>query len=158
LNKVLGEVRRISHNLRPAILDDLGLAAALDHLVQEFNDSSSAQASFAASPATAGEGLPDMVNTVLFRIAQEALTNIERHANASRIEVSLHGDEGVAGAVELRIADNGGGFDFDGIALHPQRGIGLRNMTERMEAIGGSLHIASTPAGTVVLARLDLQP
>ncbi|MBB5609062.1 MULTISPECIES: cache domain-containing protein [unclassified Janthinobacterium] len=158
LNKVLGEVRRISHNLRPAILDDLGLAAALDHLVQEFNDSSSAQASFAASPATAGEGLPDMVNTVLFRIAQEALTNIERHANASRIEVSLHGDEGVSGAVELRIADNGGGFDFDGIALHPQRGIGLRNMTERMEAIGGSLHIASTPAGTVVLARLGLQP
>jgi len=161
LNKVLGEVRRISHNLRPAILDDLGLAAALDHLVQEFNDSSSGHASFtasfAASPANAGEGLPDMVNTVLFRIAQEALTNSERHANASRIEVSLHGSEGVSGAVELRIADNGGGFDFDGIALHPQRGIGLRNMTERMEAIGGSLHIASTPAGTVVLARLDIQ-
>ncbi|SFY20093.1 two-component system, NarL family, sensor kinase [Janthinobacterium lividum] len=153
LNKVLGEVRRISHNLRPAILDDLGLAAALDHLVHEFNDSSSAQASFTASPAAAGEGLPDMVNTVLFRIAQEALTNCERHAHARGVEVSLH----EAGkAVELRIQDNGGGFDFDGIALHPQRGIGLRNMTERMEAIGGSLHITSSLAGTVVLARLEL--
>lgn len=153
LNKVLGEVRRISRNLRPAILDDLGLAAALDHLVHEFNDSSSAQASFTASPAAAGEGLPDMVNTVLFRIAQEALTNCERHAHARGVEVSLH----EAGkAVELRIQDNGGGFDFDGIALHPQRGIGLRNMTERMEAIGGSLHITSSPAGTVVLARLEL--
>ena len=50
------------------------------------------------------------------------------------------------------------GFDFDGIALHPQRGIGLRNMTERMEAIGGSLHITSSPAGTMVLARLALPP
>ena len=150
---MLGEVRRISHNLRPAILDDLGLAAALDHLVHEFNDSSSAQASFTASPAAAGEGLPDMVNTVLFRIAQEALTNCERHAHARGVEVSLR----EAGkAVELRIQDNGGGFDFDGIALHPQRGIGLRNMTERMEAIGGSLHITSSPAGTVVLARLGL--
>ena len=155
LNKVLGEVRRISHNLRPAILDDLGLGAALDHLVHEYNDSSSAQASFAASPPGAGEGLPDMVNTVLFRIAQEALTNSERHANASEVLVGLREAPGV---VELRIEDNGGGFDADGIALHPQRGIGLRNMTERMEAIGGSLHIASAPGGTVVLARLPFNP
>lgn len=155
LNNVLGEVRRISHNLRPAILDDLGLAAALDHLVREYNDSSSAQASFSARPAGAGEGLPDMVNTVLFRIAQEALTNSERHAHASEVAVSL---QEAGGALELRISDNGGGFDADGIALHPQRGIGLRNMTERMEAIGGSLQIDSTPTGTVVLARLDLQP
>lgn len=155
LNKVLGEVRRISHNLRPAILDDLGLGAALDHLVHEYNDSSSAQASFAASPPGAGEGLPDMVNTVLFRIAQEALTNSERHANASEVLVGLREAHGV---VELRIEDNGGGFDADGIALHPQRGIGLRNMTERMEAIGGSLHIASAPGGTVVLARLPFNP
>ncbi|OYO25735.1 cache domain-containing protein [Janthinobacterium sp. PC23-8] len=151
LNKVLGEVRRISHNLRPAILDDLGLGAALDHLVHEYNDSSRAQAGFAASPPGAGEGLPDMVNTVLFRIAQEALTNSERHAHASTVAVSLREAQG---AVELRIEDNGGGFDADGIALHPQRGIGLRNMTERMEAIGGSLHIASSASGTVVLARL----
>ena len=155
LNKVLGEVRRISHNLRPAILDDLGLGAALDHLVHEYNDSSSAQASFAASPPGAGEGLPDMVNTVLFRIAQEALTNSERHANASEVLVGLREAHGV---VELRIEDNGGGFDADGIDLHPQRGIGLRNMTERMEAIGGSLHIASAPGGTVVLARLPFNP
>ena len=155
LNKVLGEVRRISHNLRPAILDDLGLGAALDHLVHEYNDSSSAQASFAASPPGAGEGLPDMVNTVLFRIAQEALTNSERHANASEVLVGLREAHGV---VELRIEDNGGGFDADGIDLHPQRGIGLRNMTERMEAIGGSLQIDSANGGTTVLARLPFTP
>jgi two-component system NarL family sensor kinase len=86
LSNVMAEVRRISHNLRPAILDDLGLAAALQHLAR--SDSSSAQASFTASPAAAGEGLPDVVNTVLFRMAQEALTNIERHAGASAVEVS----------------------------------------------------------------------
>ncbi|MET3134652.1 two-component system NarL family sensor kinase [Oxalobacteraceae bacterium GrIS 1.11] len=151
LNDVLGEVRRISHNLRPAILDDLGLAAALEHLAHEFSDSGAAPAIFRQDGVL--EGLSDVINTVLFRIAQEALTNIERHAGAGRVELRLGG---AARRVELRIADDGVGFDIDGIALHPQRGIGLRNMMERMEAIGGTLQITSSPAGTVVLAWLDL--
>lgn len=149
LNNVLGEVRRISHNLRPAILDDLGLAAALNHLAQESSLSSSTPVQFEASGPT--DGLPEVANTVLFRLAQEALTNIERHAGASQITIELRGD---AGWVTLRISDNGSGFDTDGVAQHPKRGIGLRNMMERMDAIGGQFDISSTAAGTVVQARV----
>ncbi|MES2117130.1 MAG: cache domain-containing protein [Pseudomonadota bacterium] len=148
LNNVLGEVRRISHNLRPAILDDLGLAAALDHLAHEVTLSSAIPIHFVAEGAT--DGLPDVANTVLFRVAQEALTNIGRHAGARRIDIDLAGDER---GVTLTIRDDGGGFDADGIALHPKRGIGLRNMMERMEAIGGQFAVTSSPAGTVVTAR-----
>ncbi len=151
LNDVLGEVRRISHNLRPAILDDLGLAAALAHLAHEFNQSNMTPVSFEAAGSTGG--LSDVANTVLFRIAQEALTNSERHAGASGIEITLSGQ---ARQVSLTIADDGVGFDLDRIALHPKRGIGLRNMMERMEAIGGELQLASSPAGTVVMARVSI--
>jgi two-component system NarL family sensor kinase len=150
LNNVLGEVRRISHNLRPAILDDLGLAAALDHLSGEFQQHSGTPVTFHAEGLT--DRLPDVANTVLFRIAQEALTNIERHAGASHIVIDLRGDEQ---SVALRISDNGGGFDAERIEVHPKRGIGLRNMMERMEAIGGKFAISSSPAGTVVEARVE---
>ena len=150
LNNVLGEVRRISHNLRPALLDDLGLAAALSHLAEEFRLSSEVPIVFTAEGST--EDLPEVANTVLFRIAQEALTNIERHAGAGHIEISL---TGANRAVTLRISDDGHGFDADSIAVHPKRGIGLRNMMERMEAIGGQFSISSSPAGTVLLAHVS---
>ncbi|MRW86807.1 histidine kinase [Pseudoduganella sp. FT26W] len=147
LSNVMAEVRRISHNLRPAILDDIGLAAALHHLGQEYTHSSGTPVHFEASGCT--DALPDVANTVLFRLAQEALTNIERHAGASRIDIMLAGE---ALGVTLRIRDDGHGFDAEGIALHPQRGIGLRNMMERMDAIGGRFEIRSSTDGTVVTA------
>jgi two-component system NarL family sensor kinase len=147
LSDVMGEVRRISHNLRPAILDDLGLAAALHHLAREYMLSSATPVHFEASGIT--DGLADVANTVLFRVAQEALTNIERHADASNIDIRLTGDgRGVA----LRISDDGVGFDAEGIALHPKHGIGLRNMMERMDAVGGRFAIVSSGDGTVLSA------
>jgi two-component system NarL family sensor kinase len=151
LNDVLGEVRRISHDLRPAILDDLGLAAALDHLAQEFTQASAVPVHFDVQGPT--DNLGDVVNTVLFRIAQEALTNSERHAGAQRIALSLLR---AGRRVTLRIADDGHGFDPVGVASHPKRGIGLRNMMERMEAIGGQLNITSSPAGTTVQATVEM--
>jgi two-component system NarL family sensor kinase len=153
LNDVLGEVRRISHDLRPATLDDLGLAAALDHLAEEFTQNSAVPVRFVALGRT--EGLADVVNTVLFRIAQEALTNIERHAGARQIDMSLVRE---GRCVTLSIADDGSGFDPVGVASHPKRGIGLRNMMERMDAIGGHLNIASTSAGTTVQASVETAP
>jgi two-component system NarL family sensor kinase len=150
LTDVLGEVRRISHYLRPAILDDLGLAAALDHLAQEFTHNSAVPVHFGAQGSA--EGLPDVVNTVLFRIAQEALTNIERHAGAQHIDITLV-REGLS--VTLTVSDDGNGFDSEHVARHPKRGIGLRNMMERMDAIGGRLSISSSPAGTSVQASIE---
>jgi two-component system, NarL family, sensor kinase len=152
LNKVLGEVRRISHNLRPTLLDDLGLAAALDHLAQEFSQHSGTPVAFAARGNT--ERLPAVVSTVLFRIAQEALTNIERHAGARRIDLTLASQRG---RVVLEIVDDGAGFDPEGVETHPQRGIGLRNMLERLDAIGGTLDIISSASGTTVRAGVDIK-
>ena len=149
---VLGEVRRISHDLRPALLDDLGLAPALEHLASESGRHSGTPVRFRAEGLV--DALPDMAGTVLFRIAQEALTNAERHAGAQQIDMALVRR---GRCLSLAIADDGAGFDAHGIAVHPQRGIGLRNMMERMEAIGGKLSIDSSPAGTRVVASIDLK-
>lgn len=149
LNDVLGEVRRISHDLRPALLDDLGLAAALDHLTREFCENTGIATRFEVDGAI--EGLPDVANTVFFRIAQETLTNIKRHANATNVIVRLVGDKT---NVKLVVSDNGVGFDVAGIAQHPKRGIGLRNMHERVNAIGGKLELLSSTEGTQVTATL----
>ncbi|KIF81328.1 cache domain-containing protein [Noviherbaspirillum autotrophicum] len=149
LNDVLGEVRRISHALRPALLDDLGLAAALDHLTQEFSEHTGIDITFASEGET--DGLTDVGNTVLFRIAQETLTNIERHANATKVAVRLISDNT---GIILAITDDGIGFDVAHVAQHPKRGIGLRNMHERVEAVGGQLQLRSSPEGTQVIATL----
>jgi two-component system NarL family sensor kinase len=149
LNDVLGEVRRISHDLRPALLDDLGLAAALDHLSREFSEHSGITVDFKSEGNF--DSLSDVANTVLFRIAQEALTNIKRHANASTVCIRLAGDKT---SVHLAIEDDGVGFDVAGISLHPKRGIGLRNMHERVEAVGGKLQLISSAEGTQVIATL----
>ncbi len=152
VKSVLGEVRRISHDLRPALLDDLGLAPALEHLAGEFGRHSGTPVRFASEGAL--DALPEMAGTVLFRIAQEALTNAERHAGARQVDMRLVRQ---GRCLTLCIADDGKGFDAHGIARHPQRGIGLRNMTERMEAIGGTLAIDSSPLGTRVVASIDLK-
>ncbi len=149
LNDVLGEVRRISHDLRPALLDDLGLAAALDHLTHEFCESTAIAVDFRSEGKL--EGLQDVAKTVLFRIAQETLTNIKRHADASTVSVRLIGEKN---HVKLVISDNGVGFDVAGISQHPKRGIGLRNMHERVDAVGGKLELASSAEGTSVTAIL----
>jgi two-component system NarL family sensor kinase len=149
LNDVLGEVRRISHDLRPALLDDLGLAAALDHLTREFTEHTSITTHFHYDGSA--DGLPDVANTVMFRIAQETLTNIKRHANASTVQVELLGYKS---EVKLIIADNGIGFDVAGVSQHPKRGIGLRNMHERVSAVGGKLELTSSNDGTHVVATL----
>ncbi|HCY63727.1 MAG TPA: histidine kinase [Oxalobacteraceae bacterium] len=151
LNDVLGEVRRISHDLRPAILDDLGLAAALDHLAHEFTGHLAIPVHFSSKGDT--DGLPHVANTVLFRIAQEALTNIERHAGARRIDMKLVRKCKI---MTLTVQDDGHGFDPERVALHPNRGIGLRNMMERMDAIGGRLDIASSSTGTTVKASVAI--
>ena len=156
LNLALGEVRRISHNLRPTLLDDLGLPAALEHLAREF-----------AAPGKDGEPplsvrvttkgvpvrLPEAHATALFRVAQEALTNVLRHARAHRADVAL-----AYGARDLRltISDDGAGFDYGEVHHDPQRGIGLRNMRERMAALSGTLNLRSGPRGTTLQAWLPL--
>lgn len=149
LGDALQEVRRISHRLRPAELDTLGLPAALDDLATEFDQHGRVRVAlqlWGDAPQ-----LPDEVNTVLFRVVQESLTNIEKHARATRVQIRLifH-----AGGLRLRIVDDGIGFDVPAIRVDPRRGIGMRNMRERVESIGGSFSIDSRPGRTAVLADL----
>lgn len=150
LNEALNEVRRISHDLRPAMLDDLGLVAAFEHLAGEFENASGLPVRVTA--AGNFSKLSEISNTVLFRIAQEALTNIHKHAhNVSHVDIQLIETGEI---ITLTIEDDGAGFDIQGIENHPKRGIGLSNMHERMATVNGSLDILSGTGGTRVIAKI----
>lgn len=153
LGDTLREVRRISHALRPSMLDDLGVAAALEQLTRELGEQSTIEIGFTQILHTHAAVLPDAVNTVLFRIAQEALTNIVRHAQASSAALTL---EVSHDAVTLTIADNGRGFDTAHAFVGRRSGVGLRNMRERLEALGGKLSLNSQTGHTLVTARVPL--
>ncbi|MGY6153037.1 cache domain-containing protein [Paraburkholderia graminis] len=153
LGDTLREVRRISHALRPSMLDDLGVAAAIEQLTRELSEQSGIEIGFTQITHTHAAVLTEAVNTVLFRIAQEALTNIVRHARASNAALSL---EVSNDAVALTIADNGCGFDVAHAFVGRRSGVGLRNMRERVEALGGTLALNSQPGHTLVTARVPL--
>ncbi len=150
LNDSLMEVRRISHRLRPALLDTLGLPAALERLIDEFRDEGAVDASMMIE-GEAFELQPE-VKTALFRLTQEALTNVRKHADAQHVHVALAFDE--KDGVRLEVSDDGTGFDIEAVQLDPRRGIGLRNMRERMEAIGGQLAMHSNQGRTSIEAEV----
>lgn len=155
INGSLTEIRRISHRLRPALLDTLGLPAALQHLGEEFAQQADGAPQVHVQIEGAPRELPAEVKTALFRVAQEGLTNAAKHAGARRVELQL--DFEPAGRLAMRIEDDGRGFDTEAVNQHPEQGIGLRNMRERLAAIGGTLQIVSAGAGqgTRIEARLE---
>jgi signal transduction histidine kinase/CheY-like chemotaxis protein len=138
--RTLDELRRLSHDLRPSLLDDLGLLDAVQWLADYLAEKCGwtmqviVDADF---PRLAPE-----VETALFRITQEALNNIKTHANASRVTIRLRQPGEL---VQLEIEDNGRGFDPMAMARnhYPERGIGLLSMQERATALGGKLFIES---------------
>lgn len=155
LSEAINEVRRISRDLRPSVLDDIGLSAALDSMSREFGERTGIQVSFKPHPFN--KQLDQDAKTTLFRVAQESLTNIERHSGASRVRIELN--KRIDG-VRMIISDDGVGFDVLRMeggkdAFH---GIGLRNMQERLEFHGGEMSVWSSPdKGTVVEARLPIR-
>ena len=151
LSKAIGEVRRISHDLRPALLDDLGLPAALEHIGNELAQRSGLQVR--VSPRVHEDRLPELQAVSLFRVAQEALRNVERHAQASHIDIRL---DDAGDKLELRITDDGRGFDVKHVELSKDRGIGLTNMRERVERNGGTFQLVSQPGHTSLIASFPL--
>ncbi len=145
----IGEVRRISHDLHPSLLDTLGLASAIGQLASEFEQRSGLRVDYDNSLGDIR--LSDDMNVALFRILQEALTNIERHAGAGQVTIQLTGNPR---RVNLRISDDGTGFSPR--QAEQSGGIGLRNIRERVEHFGGDFSITSTPAGTVLTVALLL--
>lgn len=148
LNGAIQEVRRISRDLRPGVLDDLGLGPALQALTDEFRRRTGIETEFRT--VVFRNRLDQEAKIALYRIAQEALTNVERHSGATRVVLEAFGHK--SGAT-LRIADDGCGMPPDGAT---GAGLGLRNMQERVDRLNGTLHIRSGPGGTVVEAVLPL--
>ncbi|MEO0343101.1 MAG: cache domain-containing protein [Pseudomonadota bacterium] len=147
LNTAIGEVRRISRDLRPGILDDLGLSPALKELVDDFGRRTNIDIEF--ETVVFRNRLEDDAKTALYRVAQEALTNIERHAKATKVKIDVYGHK--RGAT-MTISDNGVGFVPD----QGKSGLGLRNMQERIEHLNGRLQIKSSKKGTEIEATLPL--
>jgi signal transduction histidine kinase len=138
---------RLVHDLRPAQLDDLGLIPALDYLLAETCSGQGLDVHLVVLGQARRLDVP--VETILFRVAQEAITNIVRHAQTSRAQVELEFSEG---EVRLTVADQGQGFDVDSVFRAP-RGWGLEGMRERVEAAGGRFTLASLRGcGTTVAA------
>ncbi|SFI90031.1 cache domain-containing protein [Celeribacter neptunius] len=149
LGGAISEVRRISRDLRPGVLDDLGLGPALKALAEEFEKRTGIRTEL--ETVVFRNRLDEEARIALFRIAQEALTNIERHAGATEVSIKLAGHR--TGAT-LLICDNGRGFTPSETNGH---GIGLRNMAERMEQLDGHLTITPRHPGTSIDATVPLK-
>jgi PAS domain S-box-containing protein len=170
-DEIIQQVRRISAELRPGVLDDLGLLAALEWQSQEFTRRT-------GTPCTIHSSLADVrlgrrVSTGLFRIFQEALTNVARHAHAKHVEVTLErgardsadtdtGDGGDADGgeevarddgdwIELRVRDDGVGIDLALDTLTSMSSLGLLGIRERARSLGGSASIVPAPGGGTLL-------
>ncbi|MDQ7069421.1 MAG: cache domain-containing protein [Rhodobacterales bacterium] len=151
LNSAIQEVRRISRDLRPAVLDDLGLGPALQALTEEF--SARTGTTCALETVVFRNRLDPDAKIALYRIAQEALTNIERHSGATEVSINLFGHKNGA---TLQISDNGVGITAIRDAKSPVGGLGLRNMQERIDQLNGTLRIHSQKNGTMIEARVPL--
>ena len=134
-------MRHLSHALRPALLDTLGLPAALQHLAGEFDAAGGTH--FKTSVVGDEVELPEAVKTALFRIAQEALSNAARHAQATVVSLTLRFEP--AGGLAFEVQDDGRGFDADAAQAVADRGLGLRSMRERAEALGARLQLITSP-------------
>jgi len=140
VDALLESVRVTVAALRPAMLDDLGLVPALECLATTFQHRTGARCAMDVTPELLSIVLPSEVSTALFRIAQELLTNVMRHASASQVHMRLYQNEG---RVTLEVTDNGKGIARERtITLHS---FGLRGMQERASLLGGHFHIVGKP-------------
>ncbi|MFZ6050047.1 cache domain-containing protein [Pseudomonas sp. CR3202] len=150
LGEAIGEVRRISHDLRPSLLDTLGLSPAIDQLVREFEQRTSIRTQYERELDDAQ--VDKDVSVTLFRIIQEALANIERHSRASAAIISLTTSKR---AIALRVEDNGVGFD-PGL-MDRSQGIGLRNIRERVDHHRGTFAVSSYHGRTELQVEIPVQ-
>ena len=138
LDQIEEELRRLSHDLRPTILDDLGLVAALDVLAEAVTARTGL---WVKVEGRRGERLSAAIETVLYRIVQEALNNVNKHARASAVTVVVRRE---ARRVCCSVRDDGVGFD-PGTARSTVKGIGLIGIRERLATLGGALSIEAAP-------------
>ena len=134
------EVRRMARGLRPPALDMLGLAPAIESHARGLAEATGVTVEIDLAPVS-GELTPE-AELALYRVVQEALSNVVRHANATRIQIRLRRR---AGFIEATVEDNGRGFSVDAVTADSDRGLGLFGMQERAAYVGGSVDIQSRP-------------
>lgn len=146
VERTVDALRRISEDLRPRMLDDLGLAAAVEHHVTQFSERTGIACSLAMNKEEFE--IEGRNATAIFRVIQEALTNVARHAAASKVAVRIEDSDG---DIRLTVEDDGCGFE----EARERRTFGLLGMQERVEMIGGRLEITSAPShGTRIEAQV----
>lgn len=154
VEKSVDKVHRFARELRPAVLDDLGLIPALHSFMKGFTKETGIKVSLTAFAGV--EALSNAKRTVLYRVAQEALTNVARHAHASRAAVQL---KQLRNAVCMQIKDDGRSFDAERL-LHAKKNkrMGLLGMRERVEMVGGTFTVESTHGhGTTIAAQIPFR-
>jgi signal transduction histidine kinase len=150
--QALHGLRGLIFDLRPEVLDDLGLALALRSQIKKHLEPLGVEVQLRASGLR--DHLPHEVETAVFRVVQEAITNIARHAGASQASVSLTREHG---RLVVRVRDNGKGFDTGQVLNGPRQAWGLFGMQERVTLLGGKFYISTRPgAGTLLLAEIPL--
>jgi signal transduction histidine kinase len=150
INETIETVHNVSEDLRPGILDDFGLAAAIEWQAEEFQK----RTGMKCKTVLPGEDfdLSKEKSTNLFRIVQESLTNVIRHANATKVEINLNEKGGI---LLLEVVDNGKGITES--AITNPKSFGLIGIKERIHSLGGKVDIAGIPnAGTRVIVRLPI--
>ncbi len=153
-HQTLRAIRSLSIDLRPSALDDLGLLPALRWYLKEYQQKCSIEVDFFSTGLK--DRLPAEMETALYRIVQECLTNTARHSNAHKVQVTLCEDPD---AVRATIRDNGAGFDYPALLKTPgqERGLGLAGMQERAVLLNGKLDIHTIPGkGTTVNVSIPL--
>jgi two-component system sensor histidine kinase UhpB len=156
--QTLEAVRKLAVELRPATLDDLGLLAALEAYAESYSSRIPVRVTFRADGFAQSQNeredgrLPPQVELVLYRVVQEALTNVAKHANADNVRVELRRGPDQVVAV---VADDGEGFNVEEMMRSRERGLGLFGMQERLALVRGQLVIDSAPGkGTTIHARV----
>jgi signal transduction histidine kinase len=152
MNGLVRELHEVSEQLRPLVLDDLGLCPALMSFMEDCGKRSGIATKFHRSGVQTAL-IPSEIETTIFRVAQEAVTNVLRHAQATQVSVIVELHEG---EVRLIVEDNGSGFDA-ATTITDSRRLGLRGMQERADLVGGGLEIESAPGeGTTLFLRVPL--
>jgi two-component system, NarL family, sensor histidine kinase UhpB len=153
---ILDTVRNISTLLKPTVLDDLGLTAALDLQVRAFAQRAGVTAVFESSSSEL-DGLTEPVRISIYRVVQEALNNSEKYSSATNVFVSVETLKGVLGdTIFVRVSDNGCGIQA---AKSRHGGLGIRGMKERAALLGGTLEVESSEEkGTTIILAVPVDP
>jgi len=148
-NRLTEEIRNLSHQLHPAVLDHLGLVTALESYIETFSDEEGIEVQLIADVGE--EKIPFQSSICLYRVAVEALRNVSRHSGASKASVSLQRSDNW---IELQVSDRGKGFDVE--TARKGAGLGLVSIEERLRLLQGSCEVRSAGSGTTLIARVPL--